>query len=171
MGCETMATISLIRLDDRLIHGQVVTKWIKHTNSNRIIIVDDELVHNAFLINVFKMSAPSGVIVETKSTDEIAKEWIDNKLGSGNILVLAKFVSTLKKAYEKGFTFDNVQVAGLGAGPNKKVVFRTVSLSREDAEILKELNNNNNVNVIFQSIPDEKSVSLDSILNKYFKDL
>jgi mannose/fructose/N-acetylgalactosamine-specific phosphotransferase system component IIB len=167
---KTMANISLIRLDDRLIHGQVVTKWVKHTNSNRIIIVDDELVNNAFLINIFKMAAPSGVVVETKSTDEIAKEWIDNKLGSGNILVLAKFVSTLKKAYEKGFIFDYIQVAGLGAGPGKKVVFRTVSLSMEDAENLKELNDKN-VKVEFQSIPDEKSVSLDSVLKKNFKEL
>ena len=36
-----MKNIVLIRIDDRLIHGQVVTQWIKDTNGNRILIVDD----------------------------------------------------------------------------------------------------------------------------------
>lgn len=44
-----MAKIGLVRVDDRLIHGQVVTTWINHTQSNRIIIVDDELVKMNFL--------------------------------------------------------------------------------------------------------------------------
>ena len=38
-----MAKISLIRADFRLIHGQVITKWLKQSNANRIIIIDDAL--------------------------------------------------------------------------------------------------------------------------------
>ena len=163
-----MATIGLIRVDDRLIHGQVVTKWIHHTGSNRVIIVDDELVKNSFLTNIFKMAAPPGIDVMTKSTDDIAKEWMENQLGNGKILVLFKTTKALNAAYEKGFKFDYVQIAGLGAGPGKKVVFKTVSLSNEDAETLKELGEKK-VNIIFQSIPEEKSVDLQSILKKYFK--
>ena len=43
-----MAEISLIRIDFRLIHGQVVTKWVKQANANRIIIVNDMLARMNF---------------------------------------------------------------------------------------------------------------------------
>ena len=61
-----MAKIGIVRVDDRLIHGQVVTTWINHTQSNRIIIVDDELVKNEFLAGIYAMAAPRGLPVLDK---------------------------------------------------------------------------------------------------------
>lgn len=165
-----MAKISLVRLDDRLIHGQVVTKWVQRTNSDKIIIADNELAKNTYLAQIFKMAAPAGVEVETKSTTELAEDFKATKLGDGNVMILFKNVTALKEAYENGFVIENVQIAGLGAGPGKKVVFRTVSLSEEDAKQLKQLSEAG-VEVVFQSIPDEKSASLDAVLKKYFKNL
>ena len=48
-----MKNIRLIRVDDRLIHGQVVTSWITQTGSKKIMIIDDELYENEFLKDVF----------------------------------------------------------------------------------------------------------------------
>ena len=56
-----MAEISLIRIDFRLIHGQVVTKWVKQANANRIIIVNDMLAKDEFLASVYKMASHSNV--------------------------------------------------------------------------------------------------------------
>lgn len=134
-----MADISLIRIDDRLVHGQVVTKWIHATQSNRIVIVDNSLSKNSFLSNVFKMAAPPGVDIQIKSAEQVAKEWTDNKLGTGKILILYKSIQVLKESFEKGFNFDCVQVAGLGSASGRKLVYHTVSLSHDDAEMLKEL--------------------------------
>lgn len=166
-----MASISLIRIDDRLVHGQVVTKWVQETKSNRIIIVDDGLVKNSFLSNVFRMAAPPGVKVDVKSAEEVAKEWNDNKLGDGKILMLFKSTKILKESFDKGFNFDRIQVAGLGSAAGTKLVYHTVSLSHDDAQRLKELSQQNNVEIFFQSVPDDKIATLQSILQKYFKDL
>ncbi|EDD0653869.1 PTS sugar transporter subunit IIB, partial [Salmonella enterica subsp. enterica serovar Westhampton] len=51
-----MSTVSLLRIDDRLIHGQVMTGWVKHINATKIIIIDDELVHDDFMISVLEMA-------------------------------------------------------------------------------------------------------------------
>ncbi|MDR2157001.1 MAG: PTS sugar transporter subunit IIB, partial [Clostridiales Family XIII bacterium] len=146
------------------------TKWIQSTKSNKILIVDDELVDNAFMVNIFKMTAPAGVDIEIVSTDEIAARSQSGALSEGTIMALFKFVKTLKAAYDKGFRFESVQVAGLGSGPGKKVVFRTVSLSEEDARLLKDLDEQD-VKVYFQSIPEERSVMLDAVLKKFFREL
>ena len=55
-----MKNIRLIRVDDRLIHGQVVTSWITQTGSKKIMIIDDELYENEFLKDVFAAAAPRG---------------------------------------------------------------------------------------------------------------
>ena len=53
-----MGEIVLVRIDDRLIHGQVMTAWVKETGANQIIIVDDEVSKDLFMSEVMKASAP-----------------------------------------------------------------------------------------------------------------
>ena len=64
-----MKNIRLIRVDDRLIHGQVVTSWITQTGSKKIMIIDDELYENEFLKDVFAAAAPRGIPVEVMNVD------------------------------------------------------------------------------------------------------
>ena len=53
-----MAELVLTRIDSRLIHGQVVTKWVGQSGANRIIVVSDELVNDEFMKNIYLMAAP-----------------------------------------------------------------------------------------------------------------
>lgn len=53
-----MANLALVRIDSRLIHGQVVTMWIKRTEAKRIIIVDNEITADPFMAQIFSMAAP-----------------------------------------------------------------------------------------------------------------
>lgn len=165
-----MKNIGLIRIDDRLVHGQVVTKWMQETRCEKIVIVDNYLFTNSYLTNVFRMAAPRGMDVEVKSAEQFAKEWSEDKLGSERLLVLFKSVKVLKEAFEKGFKFEKVQIGGIGSAAGRKLVYHTVTLSHEDAEMLKELSEKN-VEIFFQCVPDDRIASLGSVLKKYFKDL
>ena len=53
-----MKNIVLTRIDDRLIHGQVVTAWIKQYPINKILIIDDELSQNRLMERIYKAAAP-----------------------------------------------------------------------------------------------------------------
>ena len=55
-----MAEISLFRIDFRLIHGQVIVKWLKQTPTDRIVIIDDQLAKDDFMADIYRMSAPRG---------------------------------------------------------------------------------------------------------------
>ena len=57
-------TLKLVRVDDRLIHGQVVAIWLKALNAKRIVIVDDRTARDEFLREVITLSSPPGVPVE-----------------------------------------------------------------------------------------------------------
>ena len=53
-----MKNILVTRIDDRLIHGQVVTAWIKQYPINKILIIDDELSRNKLMERIYKAAAP-----------------------------------------------------------------------------------------------------------------
>ena len=64
-----MRNVVLARVDDRLIHGEVVTAWTPTMRGNRIMIVDDEVVQDAFNVRVVKALAPAGTQVIVYSVE------------------------------------------------------------------------------------------------------
>jgi mannose/fructose/N-acetylgalactosamine-specific phosphotransferase system component IIB len=59
--------LRLVRVDDRLIHGQVVAIWLKALGARRILIVDDRTAHDEFLREVLELAAPAGTPVEARN--------------------------------------------------------------------------------------------------------
>ncbi len=160
-----MAEIKLVRVDFRLIHGQVITRWLKQTNANRIIVIDNKLSKDPFMSQVYVLAAPPGVNVEMISVDEAATSWAKNELGNGSVLILFKTVSTALEALEKGIPLKRLQIGGLGAGPGRKVVYNQITLNDGDAEKLQEISAAGS-EIFFQTVPEETSVSLKDILKK-----
>lgn len=68
-----MAQIRLIRIDFRLIHGQVITKWFGSTMSNEIVIIDDDLSKDDFMTSIYEMSAPPGAKVTVYDVENAVK--------------------------------------------------------------------------------------------------
>ena len=160
-----MAEIKLVRVDFRLIHGQVITRWLKQTNANRIIVIDNKLSKDPFMSQVYVMAAPPGINVEMMSVDEAAASWGKNELGNGSLLMLFKTVSAALEALEKGIPLKRLQIGGLGAGPGRKVVYNQITLNKEDAEKLQKISDTG-TDVFFQTVPEETSASLENIIKK-----
>ena len=76
-----MARIGLVRIDSRLIHGQVCTQWLYRTNSKRCILLMMKVRAIPFLSSIYKMACPVGVELETISTEEAGKRWQQDQLG------------------------------------------------------------------------------------------
>lgn len=70
-----MSKIVLTRVDSRLIHGQVVTKWLQQSGANEILVVSDELEQDEFLQSIYLMAAPPGVSVVIKGIESAKEYW------------------------------------------------------------------------------------------------
>lgn len=161
-----MATIVLCRIDSRLIHGQVVTKWVGQSQANRIAVVSDELDADPFMKSIYLMAAPPNIKVDCYSNGSFAAAWKENQLGDGKVLVLFPSLSAIQDAVQQGFDVTAIQVGGLGGGPNRKAVFQNITLDDHDVGILNDLNNRG-IQVLFQTIPEDKPQSLADILKKF----
>ena len=65
--------IQLIRIDDRLIHGQVVVGWVKALNIDRLVVVNDAIAKNSMQKTLMEMAVPSGLKVSFYTVEEAAQ--------------------------------------------------------------------------------------------------
>lgn len=161
-----MAEIVLCRIDSRLIHGQVMTKWVNQVQANKIVVVSDELAADEFMREIYLLAAPAGIKVECYSQAEAVSHWKADRFGNGRVLLLLPGLSAMKQVYEQGIQIGAIQVGGLGGAPNRKVVFQNITLDDADVQILKCFADQG-IRVIFQTIPEDLPQGLEGILKKY----
>lgn len=161
-----MGNIVLTRVDSRLIHGQVMTKWVNQVQANKIVVVSDELANDEFMRSIYLMSAPTGVEVVCVTEAQAAESYAADVFGAGNVLLLLPSLKALKNVYDQGVKVSSAQVGGLGGGPERKVVFQNITLDDADAAILAELAADG-VKIVFQTIPEDAPQDVDAILKKY----
>jgi PTS system mannose-specific IIB component len=132
-------TLKLVRVDDRLIHGQVVAIWLKALGAKRIVIVDDKTARDEFLREILMLASPPGVPVEVHdvaSGIERVRELVDHP---DPIFVIMRSPITALKLREAGVEFPLLNVGGIGAGPGRKPLYRNISASPEEFEAMRQL--------------------------------
>lgn len=159
-----MAELSLVRLDYRLIHGQVVTQWVKMSGANRIIIANDELAADEFMAGIYKMSAPQGVKVNVFSVASACEKWKSSAFGDGKVLLLFKDAADALRAHQGGLLFDDLQVGGCGGGKGSTQACG-IAFRHEDIEHLTALSDAG-VNVHVHVVPTQPDYSLGQVIQK-----
>ncbi|MEO8208097.1 MAG: PTS sugar transporter subunit IIB [Chloroflexota bacterium] len=131
--------LKLVRVDDRLIHGQVIAIWLKALNASRIVIVDDRTAKDEFLKEVISLSAPRGVTVEVLGLEEAVPRLRLLVDGPEPIFVLMRTPITALRLREAGIQFPVLNVGGIGAGPDRKPLYRNISASVDELAAMRQL--------------------------------
>ncbi len=132
-------SLRLVRVDDRLIHGQVVAVWLRAIGADRIVIVDDSVARDEFLVEVLTLAAPAGVPVEVHDIETGAPRVAELATGPEAVFVLVKTPLTALALRRAGVAFDVLNVGGMGAGPGRRSLYRTISASDEEREAFREI--------------------------------
>lgn len=158
-----VGTFGLVRIDDRLIHGQVVALWVKHLQAKRIVIVDDQVAKDVFLQTVLRGAAPPGISVEV-ATLETASQALDRPEGErSKTIVLMKGPKAALALRKAGVVFDTLNVGGMGAGPGRKPFYRNISATPEELDIFRQLDEQG-VTAQIQIEPNGRAISVVSLL-------
>ena len=157
--------IKLVRVDFRLIHGQVITKWSNTISAKEIVVVNDQLSKDEYMAEIYIMAAPPGMKVNVLSINSFVEEAKNGSYGSGNILVLFKNIKDAKDVTDLGIKFKQVQVGGLGSGNGRTSVVKGISIDMEDVNNLAAIQNSG-AEVTFQVTPEEQKLSLEKASKK-----
>ena len=158
-------SIELTRVDFRLIHGQVITRWLTQYQINEIVTIDTALSKDAFMQEVFKMAAPKGVKITIVNVEDAVKRQQEGAFDKNRVMVLFKGVAELNAAVQAGLKLEKVQIGGLGGGPGRKAVNNAITLDRADADTLLELEKMG-IEIYVQTTPDYPSETLQKAVAK-----
>ncbi|MDT2758615.1 PTS sugar transporter subunit IIB [Enterococcus xiangfangensis] len=156
-----MAKQKIVRVDYRLIHGQVVAKWIKYHPVKRIIVADDELKNDEFMCDIYKLAAP-GNEVDIISIAEL-EETLNKK--DDDVMIIFKDIKNAKLALNSGVKLIELNVGAVQNGKDSYFVTSGVALSKEEFKDLQEMQEKG-LDIYVQPIPENEKLSLESIKNK-----
>ena len=157
-------SIVLARVDDRLIHGQVVTSWVAFSGGKRIVIVDDGTANDPFMTNVCKKLAPMGTTVEVydiESSIDVLNECMQDD--GIKALVLVRFPQTVLACVERGVPFEELIVGGMGMRGKRKKLYRNISADDEERAAMKRLDELG-CKVYARILPKDKPVDVATLL-------
>jgi len=155
--------IVLSRVDERLVHGQVIASWTKYLDIKNIIIIDDQLSNDSFMKQVLTMAAPSGIKVEVVTAEKAAEMIINNSLEGKKVMLLFKSLKYVIALVHLGVELKELNIGNIGAGPSRKAISKNVYLSQAEIDIIKELQSKN-IYVYLQMVYSEGKVDLSSKL-------
>jgi D-glucosaminate-specific PTS system IIB component len=151
-----------VRIDDRLIHGQVTVGWRQYLRYGEIWIVDDDLRGEPYLMDALRLAAPAGVEVRVMGLSETV-DLLTGGAESGacttseSVLMLLRDPGAALALAEGGVTLTRVNVGNLGSRPGSVRAIKNVSLTREQISALNALEERG-IEVFFQLSPESARV-------------
>ena len=124
--------IQLIRIDDRLIHGQVVVGWVKALGIERLVVVNDTIARNSMQKTLMEMAVPSGLKVSFYTVEEAAQNCRSTETHEKGLLLFSSPVDVLEFV-KRGGAVSSINVGGMHFCEGKQQVSKTVCVN--DAEI------------------------------------
>ena len=157
------AEISLVRIDDRLIHGQVVTAWLKYYPSDVIVIVDDAVAKDSLMQRVLRAAAPKGSKVIAKSVADTIDYINGGEHDKEKVMLIAKGPEPIEQLVDGGVAIKAVVLGGMGIKTGRTKLNRNVSASVEEVNCMKRLVEKG-TEVGYHLVPQESYVPLEKLL-------
>jgi PTS system mannose-specific IIB component/fructoselysine and glucoselysine-specific PTS system IIB component len=160
--------IVLLRIDERLIHGQVVIGWGNQLAPQRYLVVDDELASSQWEQDLYRLGAGDAEVlfVTTAAARERLAEW---RSAPQRSILLTRDVATMRRLAEGGLLEgESVNVGGVHHGPGRDELLTYVHVSDEERRDLEAIAATG-AEVVARDLPDAHRVSLSSLLGGRWK--
>ncbi|QAZ67890.1 PTS sugar transporter subunit IIB [Solidesulfovibrio carbinolicus] len=128
--------MAFVRIDNRLVHGQIIETWLPFTHASRIVVVNDDLAADHLRQEIMSLAIPDGVAIVFLPVADLAGYFSHAPLDLPEALILFASCRDAQVAYEYGFDFANLNLGNLHYAPGKRQVCPHVALSKEDESCL-----------------------------------
>lgn len=159
--------IVLVRVDNRLIHGQVVEAWLPHLKVARVVVADDEAAHSPLIRAAMGLAVQPQVEVEIKPLQEVDFAAVS---GDGvRTLLLLRNIQDVVVAGGRGLRVQTLNLGNVHFEAGRRQVSPSVFLSRADLDRLKMLAAAG-AEVEARAVPSDRPVTLADISERFGKD-
>ena len=143
-----------VRIDGRLIHGQVANLWTTKLNITRIMVVDDEVAKNDIEKSGLKLATPPGVKLSVLPIEKAANNILAGKYDSQRLLIIAREPDRLLKLVELGVPIEEINVGNMSQTNETRSITKSINVVDQDVEVFNKLQAKG-VRLVAQMVPSE----------------
>ncbi len=154
--------VIFIRIDDRLIHGQVVEGWVNFLKATSIFVADDRVAANALQRSIMEIAAPQGLRVLIGGVEDICRQVRASDSLKDRAILLFSNPSAVVRALKLGLNCTELNIGGMHYTPGKRKLIDVLAVDNEDLNALREIASQG-VKVTVQAVPNQKPLSLEKL--------
>ncbi|MHB8879100.1 MAG: PTS system mannose/fructose/N-acetylgalactosamine-transporter subunit IIB [Myxococcaceae bacterium] len=158
--------ISFVRVDNRLIHGQVVEAWLPYLKVGRVVVADDEAAMSDLVRAAMGLAVQSAIEVKIQPLAEV--DFASLHADPVKTLVLFRDVEQMMAARKRGLPPARVNLGNVHHRQGRNAVTPSVFLSQGELDQLKMLSESG-VEVEARAVPNERAVSLPELQERFGK--
>ncbi len=156
--------ITVFRIDDRLIHGQIVTAWLHYADAKQIVVADDKAANDSFSQSLLKMATPKGIKLRIVNLSD-GKKLVEESDSDDKTLFLVRGPVEANSVLENNDVVKTINVGNLNMRKGKEKILDNLWVYEEDIEAFKDLNGKK-IDLEYRTVPSDQSQSVINLLEK-----
>lgn len=157
-------TLELFRIDDRLIHGQVVVGWGQPCSLGFLVLVDDDVAASEWEQELYKMGVPPEMDLYFDSVESAARRLADYRADRRTGMLLTGDIATMQRLVDASTGISAVMVGGIHHKLGREARQRYVFLTKDEEARLRTLARSG-VKVVAQDVPQAAAIPLEELLS------
>ena len=157
--------IAHVRVDTRLLHGQVATTWTKTVSPDRIIVVSDGVAHDQLRKTMIEQAAPPGVPANVVPISKMIEVTKDPRFGATKAMLLFENPQDLLACVEGGVDIKEVNLGSMAHSVGKVVVTQAIAMDQNDYDTIEKLAAKG-IKFDVRKVPADSPENFDSMMNK-----
>lgn len=161
--------IKVLRVDDRLLHGQVAVSWVNFYQADVILIANDHVITDQTTQMAFKLATPPGVTLSMKSLDGAVAVINNPKHAPRTIMVITKTIQDAEYLCAKTQgAIKDILLGGLRSGEGKRQIDNNSYMSEDDIAVMNRMEQEG-LNIAMQATPSLKRLGCEEIRKNFNK--
>lgn len=146
--------IKLLRVDHRLIHGQVALSWTNTIGADSILVANDTVINDPLQKATLKMACPHNIKVVIKNVKDSIQAIQSGKTDKYKLFIVVGSIEDAYKIIQEVPEITRLNLGGTKAKEGTKNISKAINVTEEEERMLKELAKNN-ISVEIQQVPTD----------------
>ncbi len=146
--------IKCVRVDHRLLHGQVAFSWTKFLDADCILIASDNLMNDELKMSAIRLAKPTGVKLVMKSMQDSIKALNSGITDKYNLFIIIESIEDVFKLTNEVAAITSVNIGGMKNEEDRKQLSKAVYVSAKDIELIKIMSSKN-IELEVRLVPSE----------------
>lgn len=155
--------IKLLRVDHRLLHGQVAFSWTSHLSADCILIANDDVVANELRKMTIKLAKPSGVKLVIKSVEDSIKAINSGVTDKYKLFIVVESIEDAYRIVSNCKTIKKVNLGGTKATSNTVNISKSINVTEKEINLIKDMDEEG-IDVNIQMVPSDREIKAVSMI-------